>query len=171
MEIRKSRVSDLDEIMSLYSELMEFEMSLLEGDMKDIQLNWERKKTRGNIEGFLRNETMRIFVAEDDDNETRDDNEIRSDNDIKSCKNIQGFIVGATSKGIKHKEGSLDIYIREEYRGKGIGTGLMDRMFEWFREEGCASVLINAYAANSAATNFYKKYGLELLGETYKMKL
>ena len=153
MRIRKSRVSDLNEIMSLYNELMEFEMSLLEGDMRDIQLNWEKMKTRDNIEGFLRNETMRIYVAEDDNNK------------------IQGFITGATSKGIKHKEGALDIFIREEYRGKGMGTRLMDVLLEWFREEGCRSVLINAYAVNEQATKFYKEYGLELLGETYKMKL
>ena len=54
--------------MTLYNELMEFEMSLLEGDMKDI----------------------------------------------------------------KHKEGALDIYIKEEYRGMGIGTRLMNSLFEWY---------------------------------------
>ena len=47
----------------------------------------------------------------------------------------------------------------------------MNCLFEWFREEGCKSVLINAYATNEKATRFYKKYGLELLSETYKMKL
>ncbi len=84
---------------------------------------------------------------------------------------IIGFIVGAASKGIRYKEGLLDIYIKEEYRGKGIGTLLMDTMFEWFRKEDCRSVMINAYADNKLALDFYKKYGMVLLGETYKMKL
>ena len=126
----------------LYHELMEFEMCLLEGDLKDIQLNWEKKKTPDEIKKLLNDQTKMIFVAEDDNNK------------------IQGSIVGATSKCIKHREGALDIFIKEKHRGKGIGTRLMDRLFEWFREEGCRSMLINAYAANEQATKFYKKYGV-----------
>jgi ribosomal protein S18 acetylase RimI-like enzyme len=153
MNIRKATISDAAEIMTIYNELMDYEMSLLEGDLKSIQLNWERKKTLENVEAYLLNENMRLFVAVDDDNK------------------ILGFITGAHSKGVKHREGRLDIFIRKEYREKGTGTALMDRMFEWFRDEDCISVLVNVYAANERAKEFYKKYGLELLGETYKMKL
>ena len=152
MEIRVATNSDVEVIMALYSELMEFEMSLLNGDMKEIQLNWERKKTREDIEKILNDENMNLFVAED-------------------SGGIQGFITGGISKGVKHPEGALDVYIREEHRGKGVGTRLMDRLCVRFREQGCKSVLVNAYAVNEPARRFYKKYGLELLGETYKKKL
>ena len=152
MNIRKAIDSDINEIISLYHELMDYEMSLLKSDMLEIQLNWESKKTFEEIEKVLKDSTKIIFLAE---NKNR----------------IVGFILGGISKGIKYKEGALDIYILEEHRGKGIGTQLMNKIFEWFRKEDCMSVMINAYADNKRAVDFYKKYGLVLLGETYKVKL
>ncbi|MCK5038689.1 MAG: GNAT family N-acetyltransferase [Thermoplasmata archaeon] len=153
MNIRKAVDPDASDIMTLYHELMDFEMSLLKPDMLEVQLNWESKKTREDIGKIMKDPTKIIYLAEEDDSE------------------IIGFIVGAASKGIRDNEGLLDIYIKEDHRGCGIGTMLMDKIFDWFRSENCKSVMINAYSDNKKAIEFYKKYGLELLGVTFKMKL
>ena len=153
LNIRKAIDLDISDIITLYHELMDYEMGLLKPDMLEIQLNWESKKTREEIETVMNDPAKIIFLAENDDNET------------------VGFIVGAVSKGIQDNEGLLDIYIMEQYRGKGIGTELMDTIFDWFRSENCKSVMINAYSDNKKAIEFYKKYGLELSGVTFKMKV
>lgn len=153
MNIRKAIDPDTSDIMTLYHELMDFEMSLLKPDMLKVQLNWETKKTREDIETIMKDPAKIIFLAEEENNE------------------IIGFIVGAVSKGIQDNEGLLDIYIKEDHRGCGIGTMLMDQIFDWFRSRNCKSVMINAYSDNVKGIEFYKKYGLELLGVTFKMKL
>ena len=52
-----------------------------------------------------------------------------------------------------------DIYVRPSYRGKGIGTKLMNKVFDKAKSEKCNRVRWQVSKWNSAAIGFYKKIG------------
>jgi len=54
-----------------------------------------------------------------------------------------------------------DVIIRGEYRGKGLGRALVERVLAWGRAEGMARVTLLADRDNAAALNFYRKLGFE----------
>lgn len=60
-----------------------------------------------------------------------------------------------------HKLGEvLQLYIQEKYRGKGIGTKLLQMIESYFKENNCDSIWIEVFAPNYPAHNLYKKFGL-----------
>jgi ribosomal protein S18 acetylase RimI-like enzyme len=52
----------------------------------------------------------------------------------------------------------------KEYRGKGIGTGLMERMLELLREKGYKKASLAVQKANYAV-KMYEKVGFKTIGE------
>jgi ribosomal protein S18 acetylase RimI-like enzyme len=60
----------------------------------------------------------------------------------------------------EHKLGEIiDLYIEERYRGKGIGTTLIDMCETYVRGEGCDSMWIDVFAPNERAYELYKRKG------------
>lgn len=152
MIIRKAKESDAKSVSELYGALRDYELSLLKEDLKQIQLNWEPVKTEKKIKGIINSKNSVIFVAEDNGK-------------------LAGFITCGISKGIKDAECAFDIFISAGYRNKGIGKELISKMIDYFKAEGCKSVLVNVYSANKGAKKFYKKLGFKLVSETYKTKI
>lgn len=52
-----------------------------------------------------------------------------------------------------------DIYIREEYRGKGYGKRLMEVIDQKVLEEGKDSLFVNVIPRNTSAISFYRACG------------
>ncbi len=52
-----------------------------------------------------------------------------------------------------------DLYVDEEYRGKGIGKILIQKMEEYLKEQGCDSVWLEVFAPNKYAHDSYLKLG------------
>ncbi|MDO4712052.1 MAG: GNAT family N-acetyltransferase [Peptostreptococcaceae bacterium] len=59
---------------------------------------------------------------------------------------------------------SLSISLLKEYRNRGIGTELMERMLAELREQGYAKVSLSVQKINHAA-KMYQKLGFEILEE------
>ncbi len=152
MKIREAKIFDAVIVKELYNELREYELSLLKDEIKKIQINWERKKDIKSIRKFLRSKNIKIFVAED-------------------CEKTVGFIIGEVSKGVKYKEGSFDIFVKPDFRGKGIGKNLMKEMTDWFKNKSCKSIRLNVYSSNKEAKEFYKNLNFKLISETYKKRI
>lgn len=55
-----------------------------------------------------------------------------------------------------------DIYVREEYRGNGIGGALLRRVFADAREKGCKRVRWQVLDWNTPAIKVYKRYGADI---------
>lgn len=53
----------------------------------------------------------------------------------------------------------VDLYIEEAYRGKGLGTTMLQMMEDYFRSKGCDSMWIEVFSPNEVAHTVYKKYG------------
>lgn len=53
----------------------------------------------------------------------------------------------------------ISLHVHADWRGHGIGTGLVGRFKEWARERGAAQLRVTAYAANDGAIRFYQRHG------------
>jgi|SRR3989338_7168703 len=63
------------------------------------------------------------------------------------------------------KIGSIDaLYIDDAYRGQGASTALLEKIEQYFREEGCDYSTVSCVAANEPARSLYTKKGY---GEQY----
>lgn len=54
-----------------------------------------------------------------------------------------------------------DLYINSDYRGKGIGTQLMVKIFEMAKKENCNRLRWEVEEKNVDAQKFYRKLGAE----------
>ena len=57
-----------------------------------------------------------------------------------------------------------DLSVARQFRGKGIGTKLMDAAINWGKEEGFHRVSLETQNMNLLACRFYLKYGFKLGG-------
>ena len=60
-----------------------------------------------------------------------------------------------------------DLYVKEAYRGKGIGKKLMQKMMEVARDEKCHRMRLQVLNWNSKAIDFYRKTGFTVDQEWY----
>ncbi len=91
--------------------------------------------------GFGKNPVWRAFVAEND-------------------TDIVGFALYyvrfSTWKG--QRMYLEDLYIREEFRGQGLGKLLFDRLIQETKDKGFKGMVWQVLDWNTPAINFYKKY-------------
>lgn len=52
-----------------------------------------------------------------------------------------------------------ELIISSKVRSKGIGSLLMNKMEEYFKSVGCEYIIIDVFAYNESAINFYEKQG------------
>ena len=53
------------------------------------------------------------------------------------------------------------MYVRPEYRGRGINKLVMDYLINWGRERGLTEVRLQVYSENAGAIRAYEKVGFE----------
>lgn len=51
------------------------------------------------------------------------------------------------------------MYVRREFRARGLGTRLVEEFFLWAKGRGAQRASVTAYAANEGAVRFYKREG------------
>ena len=56
----------------------------------------------------------------------------------------------------------LNLYVAEEFRGRGIGTHLMDKAEGWARENQYQQIRLSVAFHNANAVGLYKKLGYEM---------
>jgi len=87
---------------------------------------------------------------------------------VESERKIVGFIAGIILKQteeellecIPTKAGKItELFIEEQFRGQKIGTRLMDKIEEYFKQNGCDVVRVEVFEPNVTAHNFYRKLG------------
>jgi ribosomal protein S18 acetylase RimI-like enzyme len=71
-----------------------------------------------------------------------------------------GEIVGSIHvQPSKHGYGEIGMAVRSGWRGRGIGTALMEAAIEWARENGLHKLSLSVFAHNEAAIALYRKFG------------
>lgn len=58
-----------------------------------------------------------------------------------------------------------DFYVREVWRSRGIGRGVMDRLAAIGRNAGCEIVLWTVWTENEAARRFYERLGAQAIDD------
>ena len=140
MEIRKARKEDMKAVQDLRYLLCVYEKEI--GATIGVT-DWAYTEVGEKDYNYFLNKQF-IYVAEDN-------------------QKIVGFITGEI---LSKKEwytvqlGTINnLFVLEEYRGKGIGKKLMETMMDAFKEKGINNFELYALNNNEDALKFYEKLG------------
>lgn len=83
---------------------------------------------------------------------------------VKEKNNAIGYGVASVEKAkcfVSYKKiGKINsVFIKEKYRGKGIGKKLLKTLLGWLKSQDVEDVELNVDSRNKAAINFYRKLG------------
>lgn len=140
--IRPAVLSDLDEIVALWMEMMQ------EHEQFD-----SRVRLAGNADEAYEN-YARYYV-------------LRADADVLVAENKQeviGFCLAYCARNLPMfrpgQYGFLsDVAVASAWRGKGVGTALVEETKQRFRRHGVRHIQLQVYHHNTAAREFWRKAG------------
>ncbi len=138
--IKKAEYKDLEDIQTLNNKLFEYEY---EGWDKDLELGWPFSEAgKKYFIDMIKNQI--VFVAVDND------------------KTV-GYLAGnmeASNAYLSIKVAEIDnMFVEDEYRGKNVGSMLINTFKKYCIERGIKTFKVNASAPNTKALAFYKKNG------------
>ena len=64
--------------------------------------------------------------------------------------------------------GEINMAVAHEWRGRGVGSSLMEAAIEWARERGLHKLSLSVWPHNAAAIALYRKYGFVEEGHRVK---
>jgi ribosomal protein S18 acetylase RimI-like enzyme len=80
-----------------------------------------------------------------------------------------GEVIGSIHVGTSgHGFGEIGMAIAREWRGRGVGSALMEAAIEWARAEGLHKLSLGVFAHNAAGLALYRKYGFVEEGRRVK---
>ena len=141
--IRKTNINDLEDILLLSDglTLTDFPYD------KKVDVNWAHTKVGEKYyEDKIKGALGVCFVAEVDNK-------------------IIGYITAGKKEVPSYrlvKVAELEnIFVKAEYRSKGIGKKLMDKFINWAKELKMDKVAVSVFALNEKAIGFYKREGFD----------
>ncbi|EON70375.1 GNAT family N-acetyltransferase [Lysinibacillus sphaericus] len=145
MEIRKPNYSELEEIIALSPQ------ALFDGTLGGVRATNE--KVLNLIEPLLKKGCYYLIATEN--------NEL-----------IGWILVGANKDQFTDQLNGFiyELFVKEEFRGKGISKKLMNVAIEQLRQEGYSEARLSAYVGNNAI-KLYEKMGFSLRTVTMKLQL
>ncbi len=139
--IRKATLSDFDNLLKLNKDLFLFEKKFSE----TYNENWPYE-TAGK-EYFARlivGDKSACFVAEENGE-------------------IVGYLMAYCGEYAYRNVNPIseleNMFVKEEFRNKGIGSKLVEEFKKWSKEKGAKRLKVMLYATNLDALEFYKKHG------------
>jgi RimJ/RimL family protein N-acetyltransferase len=80
-----------------------------------------------------------------------------------------GEVIGSIHVGTSgHGFGEIGMAIAREWRGRGVGSALMEAAIDWAREQGLHKLSLGVFAHNTAGLALYRKYGFVEEGRRVK---
>lgn len=143
LKIREIKPEDAERFVGLMKQVeSEAEFMLMEAGERKITPEQQLKQ----LEQMQKTSHSTIFVAEDGGD-------------------LIGYLVVVGGTAIRKKHSAyLVIGILREYRGKGVGTRLFQRMEEWAVTHGISRLELSVVTENEAGISLYKKMGFEIEG-------
>jgi RimJ/RimL family protein N-acetyltransferase len=74
---------------------------------------------------------------------------------------VDGRLVGNLGAKVHGGIADLGMLVDSEWRGRGIGSALMEACIGWAREHGAHKIVLEVWPHNVAARSLYAKYGFE----------
>lgn len=88
---------------------------------------------------------------------------------------VIGYLAGKLNNPVNYrlyKRAELEtIFIKEGFRGRGVGTKLVKEFLKWAKENGTDRVFVSAYFYDDKASSFYKKMGIAPLDLYFEIKI
>ena len=133
--IRPVTEDDLPDLLDLY-EGVAAEGKYIAGEAPiDRDLRFERWRAT------LSDPAQRLHLAESDD----------------------GYI-GMGGVHIEHGIGDVGMLVRVDWRGRGVGSALLEACIDWARAAGAHKLTLQVWPHNTAAISLYEKFGFEREG-------
>ena len=149
MEIREAKISDIDNnLLTLYVE--GFNMHYQK--RKDIFVNKSNEELRNNLTEMINNPDELIFVIDDD-------------------KEIIGYVALQFKNKVTKSIWIDEIVIDNNYRNKGYGKMLVDKVYAYAKKNKCKRVELNCWCFNSNAIDFYDKLGFSKQRIVYEKEI
>lgn len=146
--LRKATPSDADTLTRLICELAEYERLLDEADPDPEALRRQLDaESQPHVEAFIA--------------------EVESGEAAGFALFFHNYSTFLTRFGIYLE----DLYVRPEYRGEGIGFGLLQRVVQVAHERGCQRVDWAVLDWNEPAIDFYRELGADPLDDWTTMRL
>lgn len=80
-----------------------------------------------------------------------------------------GQVIGMIHIGVsRHGFGELGMLVDREWRGRGVGSALIQSAVAWAREHGLHKLSLEVFAHNAAAIALYRKCGFVAEGRRVK---
>ncbi|MBT3940920.1 GNAT family N-acetyltransferase [Candidatus Woesearchaeota archaeon] len=84
---------------------------------------------------------------------------------------VEASVRKSKASVVKRMGGFHTLYIHKQFRGRGYGTQLMEKMMNWFRSREVEYVGLGVDVPNKSAIKMYSKLGFKLGGYQMKIKL
>lgn len=146
IKIRKVSLNDLEEIYNLNVNLAKYELRF-DPVRKKSQRKKRYRHSYDELREKLKKRDCQFFIAEDKGR-------------------VVGFIEGCikkTSPLYKYaKRGEIGpIFLKKEYRERGIGKELAKEMLNWFKSKNIEWIQLTTHAKNTSSIKFWKKMGFK----------
>lgn len=148
MKIIEYEEKYLEDVRDLLTELEEYIVSIDKDELDQVHPEYHEKKALVDLDEINNNDGI-CYLA------------------IENNKAI-GFIMGTIPTYDEYdyldykcpKKGIItELIVTSKIRSKGVGQALMDKMEEYFKFNNCEYVLVDVFAYNENAINFYNKKG------------
>ena len=133
LKIRRAQSGDIDSLVSLLEELFSIE--------EDFTFDAERQ--RRGLQLMLESPLSCVLAAEAD-------------------RSVIGMCTGQLMISTAEGSASLlveDVVVTRDWRGKGVGRKLLDRIAQWAAEQGANRMQLLADRTNKAGLDFYSHSG------------
>lgn len=154
IQIEKAKKEDLSRILELGKMLTQSEMVWIKDNTPEWFLGKEGIKF---ISKRIRGYGGAIFVARE--------------KDIVIGYIVIGTVQNHVWRGKMRVAYIENIYICEEYRGKGIGTLLMDKAKIWAKIKRVNTLHVEIIYQNTKAEDFYSKFGFHPYSKVLEVKI
>jgi|TARA_Y100000310_G_C20347762_1_gene652802 phosphinothricin acetyltransferase len=145
MKIRKAQIKDLQEIDEIYRE----------GQLDEEKNKSPRKSKKEILKELVESKKVRQSGFKKAINSSKENFLVCEENN-----ELIAFGDAVVSSKNKGAEVAL-IYVRKEYRGKGIGKKIMKELLKWLKEKGENKVFVTTDIENKASINLNKKAGFK----------
>lgn len=142
MHIRFARLEDVESILLIYNQGIEDRIATLEVDQKDMDYmtNWFNSHTG----------RYRVFVAE-------------HEGEVIGWASLHPYSHRCAYAGV----GEISVYIRRDWRGKGVGQKVLTALEEFAKENGFHKLVLATFPFNQLGQGLYRKMGFHEVG-TFK---
>ena len=138
----------LEDVRDLLVELGEYIVSIDKDELERIHPSYREKMAQFDLDNVSNYEGKCYLAIEND--------------------KVIGLIMGTIRQYDEHdyldykcpKEGEItELIVTSKIRSKGIGQALMNKMEDYFKSVGCEYIIVDVFAYNQNAINFYDKQG------------